>query len=261
MSEPSDKNSIAEQLLRQLQQTFVAELPYKLECLEQDVFALKQEAAFQENYENAFRSVHSLKGTAGTHGIYILSTICHQLEDQLKIVDGDIDKMSDTYLNDWLQYVDLMREVTQCLEKGQEGFSSIERKLHVLKKTATSDTMRCLLVSSSKATTQICQVILTDLPVQLSVMANGYEALGRLLQDRFDVLITGRETHGLDGVALIAANKLSKTVNSEIPCILITSKQLPEQRKDIDPDFVLVRDMQLADNLLLTFKKIMDKAA
>jgi CheY-like chemotaxis protein len=90
----------------------------------------------------------------------------------------------------------------------------------------------------------------------LSIAYDGYLALGRLLRENFDFLITTNETQGMNGIALIAAVRLSRTINKSIPSLVITSGQSIRTGRGIDPDFVIVRNTGFAENLTAVIHQI-----
>jgi len=58
------------------------------------------------------------------------------------------------------------------------------------------------------------------------VANDGYVALGRLLAEPFDILITGLETKRLNGLALISAVQKSSGRVNKTKSVLVTATQL-----------------------------------
>ncbi|NOZ53908.1 MAG: hypothetical protein GXP08_12390 [Gammaproteobacteria bacterium] len=245
----TNKLSHAESVLQELRQAYIDELPHKLGILEQLALRLTHGGDFKKTYDEFFRCTHSVKGSAGTFGLYILSSICHQLEDQLKIVDGESERLTKQLVNYWLQYVDLMTEALVDIQAGSDSFSGIEKKLDELRRSAHPNTSTGILVTSSRYIVEICASIISELPIHLSVLDNGYEALGRIMQENFDFVITDKETTGINGIALIAATKLIVCSDKNIRCVLITSDKTVRTLRDSDPDFVIARNSGLAAKL------------
>jgi len=241
--------SHAECVLQELKQSYIEELPHKIDLLEQLALHLTNECDFKKTYEELFRGTHSLKGSAGTYGLYIISSICHQLEDHLKIVDVDQDRLTGEFASNWLQYIDLMREVVECIQAGHDAFDGIEKKLEDLRRSAHPNTATGILVTNSRYIVEICASVISELPVQLSVVDNGYEALGRVMQENFDFIITDKETRGINGIALIAATKFAFCTDKNIGCVLITSDQTVHTSRECDADYVITRDSGFAARL------------
>jgi CheY-like chemotaxis protein len=84
--------------------------------------------------------------------------------------------------------------------------------------------------------------------VQLEICNNGIEALKRLLLEHFDLVITHIEAPILNGIALVAALRLSES-SRDICSILLTSKPVKVLHSDVDPDFVIHKDKDFNDNL------------
>ena len=91
--------------------------------------------------------------------------------------------------------------------------------------------------------------VFTGLGFTFTRVSDGYEALGRLLSEPFDLLITGKQLPRLDGLALIGALRLSNSINRKIPTILLTSSEKHEFTRATDPDFVVFKDSSLVGQL------------
>jgi len=215
-----------QQMLQLLRANYLAELPDRINDineLEHCALALRQAADFTQQFEELYRKLHSLKGGAGTYGLQIISTICHQLEESLTDVAGDGGKIDDDFLDRCVAYFDLMRLALKEAAGGKTSFPEVEAALAAMLPVATSASLTALLVESSKVNSTLYLAVLKDLPIRFSVVESGYEALGLLLHSRFDLLITGQETPLLNGIALIAAVRLNQRINRDIRAILITS--------------------------------------
>jgi len=248
-SDTAQQLSHAEYVLQELRRSYIDELPYKIDQLEQLVLHLKNGSDFKKTYGELLRGIHSLKGSAGIYGLYIIGSICHQLEDQLRIVDNGEAKLSEGLADNWLQYIDLMREVVEYTRASGDSFSGIEKKLEALRRSTYPNTVTGILVTGARYIEEICSSVIAELPVQLSVLDNGYEALGRIMQENFDFVITDKEIGGINGIALIAATKFGFCTDKNIRCMLITSDQTVHSARDCDPDFVIARDSGLAARL------------
>ena len=64
-------------LLEQLKNSFVQSVPEKLDEIESYILNLSNTDSIEENFENLYRSIHSLKGAGGTYGFTAITTICH----------------------------------------------------------------------------------------------------------------------------------------------------------------------------------------
>lgn len=239
-----------QKMLLQLRVSFLEELPEKLDRLENLLLAMEKNGADSESFNEFYRIVHSLKGGGGTHGLHIITTICHQLEDLLNITEGGA-KYTSALIAASLNYVDLLRMATGQIQAGNESLPQVEEQLKKLRKQLARKPFTVLLVDNSKLSTNIYLKILSTLPVQAVVMNDGVFALMRALTEPFDLIITTNEIPVLSGVALIGAFKLSNPRSRNTRTILITSnKTLATARhRATDADYTILKDAQLAQNL------------
>ncbi len=250
-SDSSHSNVNIEALLRDIRLNFISEVPYRLDEMETLILSLQKGATegFNENFENLYRHVHSLKGSAGTHNLPVISTICHKFEDHLNIVQEEaLGNLKKEQVNVWLSFIDLIRKCLATITTAKQDFSDIQNELQTLWSAATTR-FHGLMVATSHLHRDICLNAFADFPIRFSYSTNGYEALGMLLNEKFDVLITGMETPRLPGNALISALRMSGTVNKDIHIILLTSKKTIQHNRLTDPNFVIIKDHGLQDTL------------
>lgn len=236
-------------MLRQLRENYLAELEEKLGDLESDLLALERTERFAEVFERAYRKVHSLKGSAGTYGLPIVSKICHQLEEHLNLFSSNATQLSREVLDRCLAHIDLMRTAQAQAKIGNEHFNDIEDALNTLRNALLGERYSVLIVETSKVNIKLCTEILKAYPTHLTVMDNGYHALETLLQQKYHLLISGLEIKMLNGLALVAAVRMSARGNQDIQAILLTSSKQPPFKRNVDPNFIVPRDSQFADNL------------
>ena len=232
-------------LLAGLRAGFLDELPDRLGEIERLVLGCQQSANGKEKFDDLYRQVHSLKGSGGTHGLHILSTICHSFEDSLKR-DGSPSGQS---AKRWLDYVDLLRRANALLGLESADFSGIQAELERLRAEEAGAELSVLLVVVSPSMQQLCQDVWRDFPAVFALAEDGYQALGRLLHESFDVLICSRQLPGLSGDALIAALKLSGASSATARTLLLTSGAAEARARSSDPDFIVQKDHKMVENL------------
>jgi len=235
-------------MLRQLRASYVAELGEKLDEIERDLLALEDIARFAEGFQLTYRRVHSLKGSAGTYGIPIISKICHQLEEYLS-AGGTPERLSRQLLDQCLAHVDLMRQARDLVTRGAEHFQDIEERLDALRTMLLGDRYSVMIVETSRVNVKLCGEIMSGFPLHVTVLDNGLHALERLLHERYHILITGYEVKMLNGLALVAAVRLSNRNNQNIKAILLSSQKQRLFRRDTDPDYMIPRDARFPENL------------
>lgn len=233
-------------LLATLRNDFLDALPDRCDQIEALILALEKNWD-TAHFEDLFRHVHSLKGSGGTHGLGIITAICHHLENLLTEAQASR-HFSRTNTVRTLACTDLLRQVETEARQNRPAYTTIETELDRLRELSRASRKAGLIAESSAALCRFYEQVLEALPVQLRIADNGLSALERLLREPFDFIIVGRELRELNGIALIAALRASQTRNHTIPAILVTS------RPDGVPahagiNAIILRDTKQADNL------------
>ncbi len=238
----------AERLLAQLRESYLLELPNR--CGEIENLVLSFDQADQETvFDEIFRHVHSIKGSAGTHGLHLISGICHHFEDHLKSLEGHFERIDSRFINVCLAYIDCIRTAVSLFEKGGETLP-LENELAKLRQRFLKNNLAGLLVSSSSYITMLCQQTMGDLPVKLTTVEDGFAALERLLQQKFDFILTDKELKLLNGVALTLAVRTSDSVNRDSHIIMLTSKLNVDFPDGMGPDQILPKNTDLSHALV-----------
>ena len=248
--------SKVEALLHSLRIEYLTELTEKLDDFEKLVLELDCESSFNHAYEELYRQVHSMKGSAGTHGLHSLTAVCHHFEELLKHLESRFDNVRPSLVDHALKYVDLLREVSNEEISGHVDMAAVDDSLEALRAAIFPASYRGLYVDASKMGVRICEEALRGLPCELSVMQDGYQALGRLLQEKFDFVITSKELPGLNGSALLSAVRASDTQNANIQAILITSSQDDAASQSKLFNEVLKKSQQMPMHLRNSIEKI-----
>lgn len=251
MADKTINQEAFQQLLSQLRASFVEELPNRLDTLDNLLLAMEKSGAIDDSYHELFRHVHSLKGSGGTHGLHIITSICHQLEDILSANASTGTALTGDFIDACLAYVDLLRMAVEDIRQGKREFSGVEQRLNELRAKVFAKRRSILLVDNSKLSTAIYTQMLKQFPVRTVTMNDSHQALMRLLTEPFDLLITANELPLLSGSALIGAMRLSSSANRQMKAILITSNPeiVRHQKRHTDPDYIITKDAQLAVNL------------
>jgi chemotaxis protein histidine kinase CheA len=235
-------------LLAGMRQEFLGELPERCDRIDDLILTLEVSPNDREAFNELYRSVHSLKGSGGTHGLSIITTLCHQLENLISETDARRG-FGEAFATRALAYVDLLRQVEAIARQDKPDYSAIETELEVLRQLTLQRRKAGLIAESSTMMAGLYQKALETLPLQLTVVDNGLMALGRLLHEPFDFIIVGGELKELNGMAMMAALRTAHARNQHVPAILISS------RRDSIPNHAgfsatLPRDQDLAGNLV-----------
>lgn len=241
--------ALALKILEELKKSYLDDLPLRIADLERYVLAIGSREAFCDDFQHIFRATHSLKGTAGTYGYHLISTVCHRLEDHLHLVDGEYERFQDTHRERWLAHIDLMRRAVSLYAEKSDRLYEIEQALDRIRASVFVQNRRGILVERSKSTSMLCQQAVAELPIKWVVVSDGLAALERLLQERFDVVVTGMEIGKLNAPALISALRLSNGPNRNVCAVLLTSSTATPIPAYAAPQVVLKRDAQLASSL------------
>lgn len=257
----SSKMDLMQTMLRQLRDAFLEEMPERLDHLDNLLLTMeKRGAASVEGFNDLYRSIHSIKGSGGTHGIHMLTAICHQFEDLLNSVEKHLSDVAPVFFQTAFDYIELLRTTVDQARRGQDNFAGVEKRLLELSKQSFTTEYSLLLVDGSRFSAQMYEQMLADLPIHVVVMNSGYEALLRVLNEPFDILITSQELPVLNGKALIGALRLSGSRNRAIKTILLTSNPVPEKprMRATDPNYVLVKTPALATDLHRTVLTVIE---
>jgi len=245
MTEMNEKGKAFQVMMEGYRASYIDELPAKIDHIEQLILQCEGTNPANEISEQLYRDVHSLKGTAGTYGLQIITTICHHLEDQLG-------HFNESYVATCLHFIDLMRLTTETIANASDpnpSFSEIEIQLYKLQKQLAKNKKLGVIVDSFRLNAMMLTCILEPYPVKITIMDDGLKALSRLLFEKFDFLITSREVPSLNGAALISALRTSDSANKNIKSIILTSKLDNSYFTGCQPDITVIKDTNLSKNL------------
>lgn len=245
----------AKKLLDQIRDGYLAEMPNKCDNIENLI--LKLSSDFSISYSELYGLVHSMKGSAGTHGLTMVSAICHELEDHLAKLNSER-SVDDAIITILLRLVDLIRRARDIALKDSEDYSDAERELEAIRKESQQDLYPVLLIESSGVVQLFCKEALANLPVELTIEEDGIQALQRLLSKRFACVIAANEVNTLNGIAVISAIRASDSRNKHIKTVLLTSRdKLRDGKQQLQLDYIVKRNSSLGENLHHAVKDIL----
>lgn len=232
------KSSLAEKLDK-LREGFLEELPSRVDFIEDDVLSLKN----NESHDELFRKVHSLKGSAGTHGFQIITKIAHHMEDEmLRLVQKKMFNSSSA-VDTLLKFIDLLRSTISAFSQNNQPPDDIEEQLDALLSQSHNKELNILVVDPSKVYASLIEYSLGDLAVNFTFVRDGLAALENLLISKYDLLITSLECSRLRGDSLVAALRLANNFNANMKVILITSCEKDKITNNKDFNFILDRNV------------------
>lgn len=211
---------------------YLEEFNYDLETLENLILRLAHSNNDRANLTNILRLAHSLKGSAGSYGFHLLSTLFHRMEDHLVVLDFTNSSLTDT-IDTLLKFKDDLESVFcayknkdhSLLEKFQIKLGLQEKQADLSPQEDHEKPYRILLVETSKVIVSSIITTLQDFNIEISTLKDGYEALGRLLKEKFDLLIIGGQVSTIDAANLIEILKILPNANQDIAMVVLSSSK------------------------------------
>lgn len=240
---------LVEGLLEELRESYLTQLPGRLDEIEQYILKLERGEDYIESYQALYRCAHSLKGSGGSYGFQFMSTASHQLEDYLLLMDKQHARGVSINSDILLGYVDVLRQAYEKYEQKSLDMSEVEASLLRLRELISQNNITVLVVEGSPLHATLIKEVLDGASAQFSIVKDGVSALHRLMTEGFDLVITSQEVGELNGSALIAALRLSRSVNRSKKVMLLTSNTLEELPEKFQPDWVIKKDASMQKNI------------
>ena len=224
-------------ILENLREGFLDDLPARINIIEKEVMASKE----VDTYDELFRMVHSLKGSAGSYNFHIITKIAHDMEDvMLALMQRNVFGQPST-IDILLKFIDVLRDTTDSLRESKSAPLDIDERLNDLRSKVFSESLKVLVVEPSKLYASLIEYSLQGLSINFTFVDNGLQALDHLLLNKYDLLISSLESPRLNGDALVAAMRLVNNFNKKIKAVLITSQSQDKIANQGDFDEILDR--------------------
>ncbi len=224
-------------LLEELREGFLDDMPVRIDKIEEEVMASKN----ADSYDELFRMVHSLKGSAGSYNFHELTKVAHNMEDvMLSQMQNNLFNQSST-VDILLKFIDILRDTTESLVASKSAPLDIDERIESLRNQVFKQALRVLVIEPSKLYVSMIEHSVQGMSVNLTVQNDGLQALNALLLNKYDLLITSLETNRLNGDALIAALRLNHNFNKNIHAVLITSRDKEKILNNSDFDEIIDR--------------------
>ncbi len=107
-------------------QTFLDETEEQMDDLVETLLSLEQDATNGEDLNEAFRLIHSIKGSAGMMGFDSIAVLTHHLENRFERFRSGTERLDEPTMNLVLRCVDFLRQCNDRLRDGEELGSSSE---------------------------------------------------------------------------------------------------------------------------------------
>ncbi|OIQ20570.1 MAG: hypothetical protein BM556_01125 [Bacteriovorax sp. MedPE-SWde] len=199
---------------------FIAKLPELIGELSKSlsqVHGLKKSEAKIEILSNLVRELHNIKSVAGSYGVDFIVSACRNILDHTSYI---YDLSDDDYIDVGLtnKIFNLLTNFIQNYQESDEGHFI---ELDSLVRTKDQK-KRVLVVENDEKLIGHFKSIFDKKEISFSIVSTGVEAFNRLLNEKFDLLITDLHVGKLDGPSLIAATRVSNGVNKEISTIMLS---------------------------------------
>lgn len=249
-----DINAI-EAVLRDMRNQFVEEIPERCQRMEELVAQVRSQGVPGEAFDELYRAVHSLKGSGGTHGLPIITHICHHFENLLTDLPEQSAGVMPAMVERMVAFIDLLASTAEAIRRGATVIDKeieLERMLEVRGKQQRV----ALVAESSKAMQGVFRSALDAFGVKVIVADTGMQALVRLVHEPIDLLVVGNELNELGGQAVIAALRESHGRNHNIPVVLVKSANSPLS-DHIKVTAVVTRDARMVERLPVVLKNLL----
>lgn len=249
-----DINAI-EAVLRDMRNQFVDEIPERCQRMEELAAQMVAQGIPGDAFDELYRCVHSLKGSGGTHGLPLITHICHHFENLLTDLVGQGASVTPAIAARMITFVDLLASTAEAIRRGMSIVDKeieLERMLEVRERKQRV----ALVAESSKAMQGVFRSALDAFGVKVIVVDSGMQALVHLVHEPIDLLMVGNELNELGGQAVIAALRESHGRNHDIPVVLV--KSINSLLSDhIQVTAVVTRDARMVERLPVVLNKIL----
>ena len=241
---------------RLLQEDYLRSLPDHVLEIENKILEIDNESFTRDRYTFILREVHSIKGSAGSFGLNGLSLICHKLEDRLVEMSDEKDWSKSIKIEGLLELVDIIKSK---LEKKEINDNSLEKINDDIKKQLSKKTGGCknvLIVDNSKVFSYQISNLLKTYDVSISYSKTGYEALGRVLHEKYDLIIASNNVVPLSGSDLFKIlNKIESLGGKNIKKIIMSGQQEALDDPDLEIEYKILKNAKIVEKLTAVFKK------
>lgn len=243
-----------------LAEEYLSECEHNIQDLEVQIMNTLSSKDINEGLRILTRTVHSIKGASGSYGFDLISSICHNFEDRLLAIhysEGQVD----AHIDGMLRYVDLLMDACRSYinkDKAQLAKISSELKGQFSPPTPTSKgapeahpqgtgnakRKRVLVIERLRSIQVVVNKLLAaydSSQVEVSNAHDGYEGLGRLLKEKYDLVIMSNMSEWIPGEHLLKVLSEVSNPNNKVPFILLTSSENKSLPATTNPVHMVVK--------------------
>ena len=221
-----------------------------LDFVEQEILNLLDTQ--DTNIRAVYAKVHSIKGSSGALGLDFISTVCHIFEDHLSHMDGPVSQeQGELFFN----LIDLLRDYKEASFSSDLDQSAFSARLNAL--TSQNTKLKFLIVQNTKSFLRRYKQILEGSGIELSTAKNGYDALGRVLKEPFDLLLCDSQLDLISGGDLTKILKTVRVNNPNMKVAIVSSDENMTQESAGNPDFLLHKNIDYFSNIRKLFNGLL----
>ena len=235
-----------------LRKEYLEELLQTTDELEEIILKLESESDKSLVFKNILRKVHSVKGAAGSYGFPVISTVCHLFEDHIRVC-MEQNKTNTEVVSELL---DFHAKLMQALKGYKSGNNQELLELqNSLTKSPVDNSeikeIRVLVVEPAATVARVIKNAFDPQSAKVSVAKNGYDALGRLLNEEFDLILSSYQLPLMDGMTLLQTIKLNQGKNKETKFVIVSSSdsQVKRYAGPFQPNLVIAKDMHVTEHI------------
>lgn len=213
--------------------------------------------------ENVSGTVHSVKGSAGSFGLPLVTESCHHLEDTLLgMSQSDETALIKEKMNYLLDLLAKMKEFISLESKASEldpkkyvrqrsNINAELKKMFKMRFKASSEVKhaKVLFIDYSKTAfllfRQVCKE--HNANFELDFTADGIEGISKCLEKPYDYVICGNNINRLNGKAIISAVQHQFGPQKPVTVYLSNSTKLT---KDFSPNVLLQRSNTIGTSIM-----------
>lgn len=241
----SDSDKSLFESIAAINQRYIEALPDRIKGIEQYIFDLETKSQVDKSTKEIYREVHSLKGSAGTFGLSLVSVIAHNYEACLEQLNKNKSQATE-YIDRLLVFNDLLYNYASDFSKHQDKNvtlfkTQLDKLLFRNLESISKNTKKILLVENASLISMQIKDLLHSKKHSVTALTDGIEALKHLLTITFDIIITSDQLPNINGMSLVNAIRVMQNPNKKTKTIVVTSNNFCSENYIYKPDHIIMK--------------------
>jgi chemotaxis protein histidine kinase CheA len=210
---------------------FYDEMMNKLQEFEDILLDIKQGLLDDENINEIFRSIHTLKGTADLLGMLEVVSITHKVEDLLSEIREDNVDLTDELCDLFIELkkfivllVDNLLNGIDLTSDTNELMITFEEELQRYMPKTQEEQKRILVLDDNFLTRGLIKKIATDKGFNVTTVADGIDGINKLKKHHFDFIICDIDKPIINGYKMLLEAKADDNIKDIPITLLVTPK-------------------------------------